>query len=36
MKLKNKSNLSEGDTDGAVLLAAARIGDVRLIDNLRV
>ena len=36
MKLKNKSNLSEGDTNGAVLLAAARIGDVRLIDNLRV
>ena len=35
-KLKNKSNLAEGDTDNAVLLAAARIGDVRLIDNLRV
>ena len=36
MKLKNKSSLSEGDTDGAVLMAAARIGGVRLIDNLRV
>mgnify|MGYP001227230164 FL=1 len=36
MKLKNKSNLAEGDTNGAVLLAAARIGDIRLIDNLRV
>ena len=36
MKLKNKSNLAAGGTDRAVLLAAARIGDVRLIDNLRV
>ena len=35
-KLKNKSNLAAGGTDKAVLLAAAQIGDVRLIDNLRV
>ena len=34
--LKNKSNLAAGGSDGAVLLAAAHIGDVRLIDNLRV
>ena len=36
MELKNKSLMAAGATDGAVLLAAARIGDVRLIDNLRV
>ena len=36
MELKNKSILAASGTDGAVLLAAARIGDVRLIDNLRV
>ena len=35
-ELKNKSILAAGGTDVAVLLAAARIGDVRLIDNLRV
>ena len=35
-ELKNKSILAAGGTDVAVLLAAARIGNVRLIDNLRV
>ena len=36
MKLENRLNLAAGRTAEAVLLAAARIGDVRLIDNLRV
>lgn len=36
MKLENRLNLAGCRTAGAVLLAAARIGDVRLIDNLQI
>ena len=36
MKLEKRLNLAAGGIAETVLLAAARIGDVRLIDNLRV